>query len=147
MSMRLVGAPGFEPGVTESKSVALPLGHAPAGQGRTIGGKPLAPQPAPIAETGLTGEAVPWLDPGRFIAPAGFPGGRFVFEDVRRSPSPSGEGGARARSAREDEGRALRERQHLQTPVHAEKRPLISAVPREMVPEVRRRERSERLKR
>src|SRR5207237_6433089 len=30
---RMAGAPGFEPGITGPKPVALPLGHAPSGPG------------------------------------------------------------------------------------------------------------------
>src|SRR5512147_1853175 len=35
----VAGAPGFEPGITGSKPVALPLGHAPAGRIRKAGSR------------------------------------------------------------------------------------------------------------
>src|SRR6185369_3583523 len=71
-------------------------------QGRTIGGKPPPSQPPrPQEETGLTAEARPWLDRGRFIAPArSLRGGRFISLSRRARAGPDAK-------RREGEGRCF----------------------------------------
>src|SRR6058998_1752851 len=43
ISIRQAGAPGFEPGIADPKSAALPLGHAPKDTTKRIGRRRLFP--------------------------------------------------------------------------------------------------------